>query len=82
MQYVNQLVEDVKNDGWYIAHIDNPPLAVQLAAVQHTVCSVGLIDHPDVAVRRYVIRKSDLAYSMLKNPTELDLAFHQMTWEL
>ena len=82
MQTVKQLVEDVKDDGWYIEYISNPPLEVQLAAVKNNWTAIGFIDNPALPVRRYVIRKSDLGYGMINNPTEFDLAYHQMLWEL
>lgn len=80
IQRVQQLVEDVKSDGWYIAHIKNPPVQVQIAAVKDNVKYIELIKNPAAVTRTQVIKLSDQAITYIDQPTLYEFKLHNMLW--
>lgn len=82
VQNVKQLIKDVEHSGWYIAHIENPPVEVQLAAVKNDYMSIAHIDNPAAATRHAVIRKSKYAITFIDEPSEQDVTLHKFLWEL
>lgn len=82
VQNIKQLIEDVKRDGWYIVHIENPPVEVQLAAVNNDYVTIAYISNPAAATRHAVIRKTKYGINFIKEPTAQDIALHNFLWEL